>query len=898
MQKPLKNKLFIAVWCLALIVLGACKMRDPMGNRIGVVKGSYHNTTARFNAYFNAKEIFRKDVTNFESGYTISYSNVLPLLKLPDEGTSSGMASDMDQVIEKCSKVITRHKVSKWTDDSYMLVGKAYFYKGDYFDAAQTFQYVYNTFPNKDLKEEALAWVGLSKMQDKMAEDATAAFEMAEANIADAKKSKRFVYTAMAQYYLNRKNYEKAASSLESAIKATKKDKLAKINYSYVLGQIYEKKGDYAKAVEAFKNVQGLRAPYEMELAAKINAFRLTNLSEGGNTADLVRKLNDLLNDEKNSEYKDQIYFVLGAIAQRTNQPDSAITLFKLSAANTGKNLNQKALSYSHIADIYFARKDYDKAHLYYDSTRAFVQRDHPDYDKIIERGNKLDDLIANIKIIDREDSLQHIAALPEPERTKIIDNQVAKIQSRIRESKMDQSQYSSSYNTLAINRFNNAEGGGANWYFYNNNAVASGYNEFIRRWGNRQLADNWRISSQGVANTKIFDTDPGFDLKSIDAAQPDKIKAYLIKNLPLTPAKLDSSNQIKQQAALKLGDIYSEELEEYTSAIKYYELALNTPPPLKNEDEIIYNLSYINDLAGNKEQSAAYKNKLLTQYSGSSFANALRNPEASQIVDITQQQSEQQYELAYKDYLNRDYDKVIAANNDFQLSKTNAYLKSKFALLSALAIGKTQKLAPFESELKKIQQQYPNEEASKQAGQFIASIESNRAEFESREFALEETSIATANDAASISKRYEDQRKLEDQKREQELASAEAKSYFKKPAPNATYVLVIAVNNATANLNRIRLGVGQFNRTVFADKNYTHSSKTINNETQLISVNQFADLETAKTYYKKFMDYRNDVVGLPDEKYTVFFITTDNFARLINQTTVEEYRDYFRINF
>lgn len=898
MQKPLKNKLFTAIWCLALIVLGACKMRDPMGNRIGVVKGSYHNTTARFNAYFNAKEIFRKDVTNFESGYTISYSNVLPLLKLPDEGAASGMAADMDQVIEKCSKVITRHKVSKWTDDAYMLVGKAYFYKGDYFDAAQTFQYVYNTFPNKDLKEEALAWVGLSKMQDKMAEDATAAFEMAEANIADAKKSKRFVYTAMAQYYLNRKNYDKAASALESAIKAAQKDKLAKINYSYVLGQVYEKKGDYAKAVEAFKSVQGLRTPYEMELAAKINAFRLTNLSEGGNTADLVRKLNDLLDDEKNSEYKDQIYFVLGAIAQRTNQPDSAIALFKMSAANTGKNLNQKALSYSHIADIYFARKDYDKAHLYYDSTRTFVQRDHPDYDKIMERGNKLDDLIASIKIIDREDSLQHIAALPDPERAKIIDNQVAKIQSRIRESKMDQSQYSSSYNTLAINRFNNAESGGSNWYFYNNNAVASGYNEFIRRWGNRQLSDNWRISSQGVVNTKIFDTDPEFDLKSIDAAQPDKIRAILIKNLPLTPAKLDSSNQIKQQAALKLGDIYSEELEEYTSAIKYYEIALNTPPPLKNVDEIIYNLSYINDLAGNKTQSTAYKNRLLNQYPESSFANALKNPGASQVVDITQQQAEQQYETAYKDYLNRDYDKVVTANNDFQLSKANSYLKAKFALLSALAIGKTQKLAPFESELKKVQQQYPNEEASKQAGQFIASIENNRAEFESREFALEERSIATATDAASISKRYEEQRKLEDQKREQELAEAEAKSYFKKPAANATYVLVVAVNNATANLNRIRLGIGQFNRTVFGDKNYTHNSKTINNETQLISVNQFADLETAKAYYKKFMEYRNDVVGLPDEKYTVFFITTDNFARLTNQTTVEEYRDYFRINF
>ncbi|UKJ07339.1 tetratricopeptide repeat protein [Solitalea lacus] len=882
-----------------LLAAGACKMRDPLGNRIGVVKGTYHNTTAKFNAYFNAKEIFRKDVTNFENSYSFSYSNILPLLKLPDESAAASMATNMDQVIEKCSKVIANHKASKWTDDAYLMVGKSYFYKGDFFNAAQTFQYIYNTFPNRDLKVEALAWVGLSKMQDKLTADAVTAFEMAEANLADAKKSEKFVLSAIAQFNINQKNYEKAANILERTVRSLKNEKPARAYFYYVLGQVLEKNEKYAEATNAFKQVQGLGITYELELAAKINAFKLTNLSEGGNTDDLVRKLNDLLKDDKNADYKDQIYFVLGAIAQRKNQIDSAVTLFSKSATNSDKNLNQKALSYSQIANIYFNKKDYDKARLYYDSTRTFVQRDLPDYDKIIQRSTKLNELIADIRTIDREDSLQRVASMPEAERNKIIDQQVTKIQNRIRESKLQENQFSTYYNTQAINRFDNTEGTGSTWYFYNHNAIAAGYNEFIRRWGNRQLEDNWRISSsQTFANNKLFDNDPAFDLEKMDPAQPEKIKSRLLGTLPLTPAKLDSSNLLKQQAALKLAAIYDNDLEEYNNAIKYYELAVNNPMELRNTDEVLYNLHRLYGLNGNNIKADAIKNRLINEYPASSYTAALRNPGATLAHTATQKQAEELYETAYTDFQNHEYEKVIEAHKKFQGAEANSSLKSQFALLATMAVGHTQKPQQFEAELRKVEAAFPNENAGKQAGMFIASIEKNRTEFETRTLALEGTSYATTTNAAIISKRFEEEKRNEEEQRKREEELAEAKSYFKKATPEAKYVLVVSVNNANANLNRIRLGIGQFNRSLFADKNYLHSSKTINNETQLISVSQFNDLETAKGYFRKFMDYRSDVVGLPDDKYNVFIITTDNFARLINQQTVEDYRNYFRINF
>ena len=38
---------------------------------------------------------------------------------------------------------------------------------------------------------------------------------------------------------------------------------------------------------------------------------------------------------------------------------------------------------------------------------------------------------------------------------------------------------------------------GGSNFYFYSSTTVAFGKQEFKKRWGNRKLEDNWRLSDK-----------------------------------------------------------------------------------------------------------------------------------------------------------------------------------------------------------------------------------------------------------------------------------------------------------------------------------------------------------------------------------------------------------------
>ena len=86
---------------------------------------------------------------------------------------------------------------------------------------------------------------------------------------------------------------------------------------------------------------------------------------------------------------------------------------------------------------------------------------------------------------------------------------------------------------------------------------MSAGKTEFLRKWGNRKLADNWRISNkqqlsfEDMANmnnpnaqtdTTEYDEDGNPILKR--ETDPEK-ERYYTQDLPLTPGAIDTSNQM-----------------------------------------------------------------------------------------------------------------------------------------------------------------------------------------------------------------------------------------------------------------------------------------------------------------------------------------------------------------
>ena len=276
------------------------------------------------------------------------------------------------------------------------------------------------------------------------------------------------------------------------------------IRYSFILGQLYEERKENKKAIQFYKKTIALKPEYDLVFNAKIKQARLFDVNSG-NIAKLKKELLQMTRDVKNKEYLDVIYYTLGEIHEKEKNTELAFVNYKLSVKNSTQNPKQKALSFLKLGELSFEAADYTASGGYYDSTMMTLPKDYKDYDAISKRKTTLETLIGYIKTIQKEDSLQKIAGMSEANRDKFIAKLIKKIEEqeeRVKEEQenaLNQNQNpnynpNTPNNGIAPTLDNN---GKAAWYFYNPTTLSFGLNDFIKKWGNRKLEDNWRRSQK-----------------------------------------------------------------------------------------------------------------------------------------------------------------------------------------------------------------------------------------------------------------------------------------------------------------------------------------------------------------------------------------------------------------
>lgn len=121
------------------------------------IKKAYHDLTARYNYYFNAKMKLNESLEQLKAGNKDNYNELLTVKEYGDKDARSSISPAMDEVIKKSSIAIQLHKISKWVDDSYFLIGKAHFLKGDNTASLQTLQYIEKEFKDNYRKVDNVA---------------------------------------------------------------------------------------------------------------------------------------------------------------------------------------------------------------------------------------------------------------------------------------------------------------------------------------------------------------------------------------------------------------------------------------------------------------------------------------------------------------------------------------------------------------------------------------------------------------------------------------------------------------------------------------------------------------------------------------------------------------------
>ena len=161
----MRSKIIVLITLISL-VLGCSTEKNTTMNRF------YHNTTAYYNGYFNARELIKEKNKEFVKSRTEDYTQIIPVNRFPDEEESKDYFPPMDRAIEKTSKVIAKHAMprekvgkyvrteyGKWMDENWLVIGQSHFYKREYPQAIEKFEYVVKMYQKDPSKYHAKLWL-------------------------------------------------------------------------------------------------------------------------------------------------------------------------------------------------------------------------------------------------------------------------------------------------------------------------------------------------------------------------------------------------------------------------------------------------------------------------------------------------------------------------------------------------------------------------------------------------------------------------------------------------------------------------------------------------------------------------------------------------------------------
>ena len=559
-----------------------------------------------------------------------------------------------------------------------------------------------------------------------------------------------------AENLLRQHNYRDAIAPLEKFLELSKKHQIVydgsyggsynsilhikkktqRLRPLFILAQLYEIQGNNARAAEYYKEVLKHHPSYEMEFYAKIRRAGLGR--KAGSQSDEIKKLlTQMSRDGKYRDFLDQIYYQLGQIVLAENNRADARKYFRKSIASSSSNLDQKAESYLAIGRMDFEEEYYVTAKYYYDSTMSTMAKTDTAYPGVESRDKTLDKLVTQIDIIYTQDSLQRIAGMSDADRRKFLRKLIT---AKEREEEL-KSSGGPSGSTATNTDFVKAAGSvpiptaTANagdeqalaFYFYNTVARGAGYNEFVRKWGRRKLEENWRRKDKSAVisdNAAETDTSKGKASKDSVATGPvSSDEEKLLAGLPMTPEKIDKSNEKLVEAYYALGTAYKDDLASYRKASNALEEMNKRFPKNKLQLESYYQLYLIAQRTKNTQKEAYYKDLILNGYPNSTIAKYIKDPEYLAGLKKKENALSYYYESAFNDYATGMYASAEKKISEVDLEFKENKMKAKFDLLNALVLSKENRLDDYVLELNRIIKRYPKTPEGDQAQAWLADL-------------------------------------------------------------------------------------------------------------------------------------------------------------------------------
>ena len=258
------------------------------------------SSCAYYNTFYNAQK-------KFNEGRKIQK-------KAGSDEPNTSANKHYDDAIKKASKVLTFHSNSKWVDDALFLIGKSFYYKGEYNKAERKFKELLVNFPEGDFTQDCHYYIGLCQYRMNSISQALITFN----SIIKAEKKEKLKSDAayiLAEIYFEQKEYDDAIKNYYLIINEYKKEGLMG-KAQFQIAECYFLKKDYEEAKEGFSLVRNFTKDrtliFESQFKIGECLYLLNQVEEGMNL------FQDLSKEQKYFKYlaKIQLKIAQGHLLQ------------------------------------------------------------------------------------------------------------------------------------------------------------------------------------------------------------------------------------------------------------------------------------------------------------------------------------------------------------------------------------------------------------------------------------------------------------------------------------------------------------------------------------------------------------------------------------------------------
>lgn len=982
---------------MALVAMGGCTSQKKKGD-LSLLGKVYHNTTAKYNGYFNANEIMMESILTLDAQHQDNYNKVLVMYPYVAADNPQAIAGQMDEAAKKVSIVASLHPRSHWVDDCYLLLGQSQYLKKDYESAEATLRYTVEKYspskmakarkktasgkkeiakekeavkkekattlkqkrkeadrkrkealkaakkkkksnakkkgskksaprpktgpkeaPEKEAEktpappvpttefddlpagspgmvrlsdsqaeaaksdpdnyilkhrpayQEAVLWLGRTLIERDKYEEANRWLTQLESNPKTHPDVRRDLAGVQAYYHMRRKDYTQAIVYLEKAIEDTK-SRQEKSRYSYIAAQLYEKKGNPAAAYAAYERTVQFKPDFEMDFSARLRMTQNSYAAGKGSMADTKRNLEKMLDEAKNMEYRDQIYFALAELAFRDDDRTEGMKNLNLSLQSSVNNRAQKAEAYYRLGMMYYEDEKFVQAKYYTDSTLQLLATNDERFAEVTNINKRLTPIVEQIEIVTLTDSLLTIGRMSDEEkralayerqkaaddarRQALLDAQNPEAGAAGRDSKFQQ----------GLPSLSAAQGGRgsaltkeSSFFAYNDRNLKRGKREFATKWNNRKLEDDWRRSSRRLSSDNNPDAPEQAVAAKPAAALTDEDMRRLLGNAPSSDNEIAEADQKVKQALYRLGIAYREQLQKYRFSADALEQLMSRYPEKNNyELEAWYTLYLDYADLNNPSKAGEYRQKILTKYSGTSHAKILKDPAyANNILDEERRQN-MSYDEVYQAFKQGRYQEVHKQSEQMLRTLLGKHpLKPKYALLMAMCTGNLQGKDAYIAELQEVTARYPGTEEERRAKDMLRSL-----------------GIAAA--------------KLPGNEKETDSSS---EFVFKE---NDLHFMVIVFAPNT-NLNDHKNKLADYNDQYHKLEKFRISNIYMGekNEIPVLVLRRFKDKTDAMKYYGGVQKNMKDFIN-PSANYKLYPVSQDNYRVILKNKNTNGYEAFF----